>query len=111
MKKYKIVKKNEDFNLIIAKGYKKSSKNIILFSLDNKKLDYTESHIGFTVSKKNKTAVKRNYNKRILRELVNNNIDLLPKNRSIILIGKYGMTESTFEELNSEIKILLKGVK
>lgn len=111
MKKYKIVKKNDDFNLIISKGEKKSSKNILLFTMDNKKLDYNESAVGFTVSKKNKTAVARNYNKRILRALVNDNIDLLPKNKSLIFIGKYGMQDTEYCKLKREIEKLLKGVK
>lgn len=111
MKKYKIVKKNDDFNFIITKGYKRSSKNILIFTMDNKKLKYDETHVGYTVSKKNKTAVERNYNKRLLRELVNNHVDLLPKEKSIVLIGKFGMQEAKFSDLDSEIKKLLKGVK
>lgn len=111
MKKYKIVKKNDDFNFIISKGQKKSTKNILMFYVDNKVLKYDTNHIGFTVSKKNKTAVARNYNKRLLRELVNKNFDMLPKDKTLIFIGKFEMDKTKFEKLDVEMKRLLKGVK
>ena len=76
-----------------------------------KKNKLENSRVGFSISKKYGNAVKRNYIKRRLREIVRHNKELLPSETDIILIPKkntYNMSYNLLEKSVIHILSVLK---
>jgi ribonuclease P protein component len=65
---------------------------------------------GFAVSQKIRGAVKRNKAKRLLKEVLRLNQDILPENRSLILVAKPGIEKTPFDILVHEFKTLVIGL-
>ena len=75
--------------------------------LANKKLNNSVI-VGYTATKKLGSAVKRNKAKRLMRELVKNNLlKYGEKNFLYVLIAKKSIFDTSFENLNKEFKKLL----
>ena len=104
MKKRDIVKSNELFNNIIAKGKKKSNKYFIIYSLEK---DFTKNNYGIAVGKKVGNAVTRNKIKRKIRNIIDNNVFLFPNNHNYIIICKKEILSLSYNEMESEFKKLL----
>lgn len=90
------------FNEIFEKGVGLNSEHILLLAInsDSKKF-------GFAVSKKIRGAVKRNHAKRLLRELLRLNQNLLPEKKAIILIAQPGIEKTKFKHLLREFEQLI----
>lgn len=65
---------------------------------------------GFAVSQKIRGAVKRNRAKRLIREVLRLNQEILPENRSLILVAKSGIEKTKFDILVHEFKTLVIGL-
>ena len=61
------------------------------------------SSFGFTVSKKIGSSVVRNYLKRILREIVKKNLQIIPNNLNIEIIPKKGIEKKKFQILEHDL--------
>ena len=107
MKKENIVKNNRDFNNIIQKGKYVKNNEFVIHYVDNN-LDH--SRFGVSVSKKIGNAVKRNYYKRVIRNICHNNKNLYSKNKDYIIIMKRGLTLLTFEEANKSFSNLISKI-
>lgn len=105
MRRYEMVKSHEEFNNIIKHGKKISSKYMLIFSLEK---DFPKPNFGIAVGKKIGNAVERNKQKRIFRNLVDNNRLLFKKNHNYIIMIKKEAKTATFETLDKEIKRMLK---
>lgn len=81
--KYLRIKKNEDFQKLFKRGKKVFSPYLTLMYFASDKLS-----MGVAVSKKHGKAVKRNRIKRLLRAAFSQNVGVLKKNYSFILIPK-----------------------
>ena len=101
-----MIKKPSEFDEIFRSGERLSSENFLLVTKESEGLKF-----GFTVSKKIQGAVKRNREKRRLREIVRLNQADLPNNKSIVLMAKPGIEQTKFERLNKEFVDLLKKLK
>lgn len=96
------LKKNRQFNFIFKKGEKVKSKNFNLFIIKSKFKTYK---IGFSISKKEGKANKRNLLKRRLREIIRKNS--LPSDfHNYVLQAKFGACELSYEEIEKQLKVL-----
>lgn len=96
------LKKNRHFGYIYKKGKRKSSKNLTLFTAPSKFKTYK---IGFSVSKKQGKANKRNKLKRRLKEIVR--LNSLPKDYSnYIILAREGAESLEYKELEKQVKEL-----
>lgn len=100
------LKLNRQFNYIYKKGERVSSKFFNLFVIKSK---YPHYKIGYSVSKKEGKANKRNLLKRRLREIVRTNN--LPKEYfNYILQSKIGSCELAFSQIEKEVQSLFNKI-
>lgn len=104
--KRRILKGKSEFNDIFNNGQRLSSQHFLILSKKAK-----DSGFAFTVSRKIRGAVKRNFAKRRLREILRLNQKYLPEKSHIILQAKPGIERANFELLTSEFIALLKKIK
>jgi len=69
-----------------------------------------EPQIAFSVSKKNGNAVERNYQKRVIKEIVRSNIDSL-KGLKILIIVKPSSKDLSFGEKKENIEYLINKIR
>ena len=106
MKRIEMVKKHDDFNDIINNGKKTSGKYLIIFF---KEKEYDKPNFGIAVGKKIGNAVIRNKNKRIIRNIVDNNKFLFKKHYNYIIMIKKDITNISYNEVEMDLKSILKG--
>ncbi len=105
MKKRDVVKSNELFNEIIAKGLRINNKYFIICGL---KKDFIKNNYGIAVGKKIGNAVVRNKMKRQLRNIITNNYNLFPNYHNYIIICKKEVLNLSYQEMEDEFSNLLK---
>lgn len=109
MKKRDIVKSNILFNDIIDKGNRISNNYYIICFLSK---DEELNKFGIAVGKKIGNAVIRNKIKRQVRNIIDQNYNMFPKNHNYIIICKKEILDLTFQEMNNElVKLINKGDK
>lgn len=105
MKKYEVVKKNEDFNDIINTGkFLKSYYYNIYYKVSNDNFP----KFGIAVSKKYGNAVERNKIKRQIRSIVDHNKNLFSNYRNYIIMIKKGVKVINYSQMEQEFIHLLK---
>ena len=94
-----------DFEFRVTKKYGKRYSSDLFSVTACKPLNYTgETKIGFVVPNSyHKKATKRNYIKRLMRESVRTNINLIPNDYWIIFYPTLKSLNTNYEEINSEI--------
>ena len=96
------LKKEKDFNLVFKKGKRLFSSTLTLVYFASK-----ETKVGFCVSKKHGTSVKRNYIKRILRESFRSWTPKLRQNFFFVFIPKV-KDEYTLAEFKESMAYIFK---
>lgn len=104
IKKYEIVKSNIEFNNIINSTDKVSNSFYIIYKSTSNDI-YPK--FGIAVGKKIGNAVERNYIKRQIRRIIDNNKFLFQNNSNYIIIVKKQAKELSFEEKENSLKKLL----
>ncbi len=101
------LKKNKQFTYIFRKGDRVHTKNFILFYVKSK---YKHYKIGYSISKKEGKANKRNLLKRRLKEIVR--LNLLPQdNYNYILQARFGACDLNFCDIRKQLVTLFEKVK
>ncbi|HBI38477.1 MAG: ribonuclease P protein component [Spirochaetes bacterium GWF1_31_7] len=104
--KFERIRTKKDFDTVFQKGFffKKSFCFTVVYMLNN--LDY--SRIGIIVKKKHGCSVKRNYERRVLKELFRTNKPKLKNNYDLIFIIKnlssYNQKKYDFEFVINKIQ-------
>ncbi len=108
MKKNEVVKNNRDFEKIINKGKCIKNNEYIIYYQDN---DLEFDRFGISVSKKIGNAVKRNYYKRIIRNICDKSKNIYSNGKDYIIIMRKGLKELNFKEMNNSFISLLENIK
>ena len=98
------LKKDKQFSYIYKKGKKKSTNNFTLFYLASKFENYK---IGYSISKKQGKACKRNKLKRRLKEIVRKN-NLAKNYFNYIILARENSSQLEFNDIEKEIILLFK---
>ena len=102
------LKKRVEFISVRKNGDSKKSK---FFIINFQHVPNSENFLGITVSKKIGKAVTRNYLKRIVRSIVRNNINLIPKGILFEVIPKKGAEKSSYHLLERDLVDTLATLK
>lgn len=105
MKKYEIVKEHKDFDVILAKGRYKKSKNFVIY---NKESDYNHPRFGLAVGKKVGNAVTRNRLKRQFRMILTKHKNIFSNHQDYIIIVKRSSLMESFQDLENELVNLME---
>lgn len=105
MKRYEMVKRHDDFNLIIGKNNKIKSRYFILFSMEK---DEVKPHFGIAVGKKIGNAVIRNKMKRRVRNIIDSNKLLFKKYHNYIIMVKKESVGLPYDLLENDLVSLLR---
>ena len=107
MKKYEVVKKNDDFNDIINTG--KCLKSYY-YNIYYKDINSLYPKFGIAVSKKYGNAVERNKVKRQVRSLIDHYKNLFSNGKNYIIMIRKGVKALTYSEMEQDlVKLLQKG--
>ncbi len=106
MKKINVVKNNNDYQKIINNN-KVYRNNCFVIYIDSNKLNY--SRFGISVSKKIGNAVVRNYYKRIIRNICDNNFDY-HKNIDYIIILRKDCLKMNYQEIEDNLISLINKI-
>jgi len=106
-KQYRLCLK-KDFDNVFKSKKSLKSESLLLKYTNN---DLTNPRIAFVVSNKvNKLATKRNYIKRILRNISREHISLLP-NIDIVIVAFKEINTKKYTEVKQELDNLLNKIK
>ncbi len=98
------LKKNKQFNYIYKHGQTKHDSKLSMCYIKTK---YKPFKIGFTVSKKIGNSVTRSRVKRLLREVVRNELKNIDENYNYILIAREGIEKENIISIREKLIILL----
>ncbi|PWT93586.1 MAG: ribonuclease P protein component [Acidobacteria bacterium] len=97
--------KATDFRRIFSRGKRISSQSFVLYLLPN---NLGVSRLGIQVKAKIGTAARRNYIKRIVREVFRRKKNELRRPIDIIFIAEKGMAALKYQELKCELEGVLQ---
>ncbi|MGI6329439.1 MAG: ribonuclease P protein component [Bacilli bacterium] len=107
MKKKYIIKKSYDFKNLIKNGNKYSN-SFFSFFINENKLGY--SRFGISIPKKIGIAVKRNKIKRIIKNIISNNIKFF-NNIDCVIIVNSNILEMDYYKIKKELIFFFKKIK
>ena len=103
MKKLEIIKSSREYTDIINTNKCKRNKYFsVYYRKNNDKNKY-----GITIPKKTGTAVIRNKIKRRVKNIIDNNKNIVQKNYDYVIIVKKGIIDLTYQEMEKELLKLL----
>ena len=110
MKKTKMLKKNYEFRTVLNKGQYYSGKNIVIFiKKNNKQINF----LGIAISSKLGKAVKRNYIKRMIREIYRKKEEQLKTGYNIVFLWKKksDIKQACYDDVKKDITKIFKEAK
>ncbi len=108
--------KNKEFSIVYNKGKSYANKYLIMYVLDEEKdLSLPERvgvhddiRLGISVSKKVGNSIVRHRSTRLIREVFRLNKDLLNSGLSMVIIGRPGIKDKKYDEVESAFLHLAK---
>lgn len=101
------LRKNNDIGAVVRA---KQSVGNRYYAIYYKKNTENKTQVAVSVSKKLGNAVARNYEKRVIREIIRELIPLLP-NLSVVIVIKKNAEALTFVQKQEQIKKLISNIK
>ncbi len=109
MKRREMIKDKEKFNFIIRHGKFNKNKSFVIYYIDNEESRFP--HFGIAIKNSIGHAVVRNRLKRQTRSIIDNNKNLFKKNRDYIIMIRNECLNCKYEEMNTYLIDILKGIK
>lgn len=106
MKKRNRLKKNEDFQKVFKKGKSMANRQYVLYVLHQP--EAKEFRVGLSVSKKIGNAVVCNRVKRLIRQVIQEERDLLKQENDYIIIARKPAAELSYEETKKSLQHLFR---
>ena len=103
MKKIEIIKSSCEYTDIINNSRAKKSKYFSVYYRKNNK----SNRYGITVPKKTGPAVTRNKIKRRVKNIIDNNKNIVQKGYDYVIIVKKGIVDLTYQDMEKELLKLL----
>lgn len=103
MKKIEIIKSSREYTEIINANVCKRNKYFSVYYRKNN----DENRYGITIPKKTGTAVIRNKIKRRVKNIIDNNKNIVQKGYDYVIIVKKGIVDLTYQEMERELLKLL----
>ena len=103
MKKIEIIKSSREYTEIINNSKSKKSKYFSIYYRKNN----DSNRYGITVPKKTGTAVTRNKIKRRIKNIIDNNKNIVQKGYDYVIIVKKGIVDLTYQDMEKELLKLL----
>ena len=105
MNKQYILKKNHDIDSLVKNKQSVGNTKYAIYYRKSESLQ-----IVVSVSKKLGKAVERNYQKRVIKEILRKNIELIPTINMLIVVKKQSM-ELSYVDKEKEILSLIRKIK
>lgn len=109
MKRCEMIKDKKRFNYIIKHGHYNKDKRFVIYDFPS--IDQKFSQFGIAISNSVGHAVVRNRLKRQTRAIIDENKNLFKNGKDYIIMIRNGCLGERFEDMNSSIQNLLKGIK
>mgnify|MGYP001057680506 FL=1 len=103
MKKIEIIKSSREYTDIINNSRAKKSKYFSVYYRKNNK----SNRYGITVPKKTGPAVTRNKIKRRVKNIIDNNKNIVQKGYDYVIIVKKGIVDLTYQDMEKELLKLI----
>lgn len=103
MKKIEIIKSSRDYTKIINTNNSKRNKYYSIYYHKTK----DDNKYGISIPKKTGTAVQRNKIKRRIKNIIDNNKNIVQKGYEYVIIVKKGIIDLTYQEMEKELLKLL----
>ncbi|RDV84573.1 ribonuclease P protein component [Ammonifex thiophilus] len=94
-----------DFSAVFSEGRRAVGRRVVVYFRPNE-LDFYR--LGFAVSKKVRTAVKKNRVRRLLREVCRLNPELFRPGFDYVLLGREGAEEASYWEIEADVREALR---
>lgn len=105
MKKQFRIKKNEEFALVFEHGKSVANRQFVIYYLHKK--GQPHFRLGLSVNKRIGKAVKRNYIKRVIREIFREWQDELKKEYDYVVIARKPTAEMDYHEMKKSLRHVL----
>ncbi|BAF61101.1 MAG: ribonuclease P protein component [Pelotomaculum sp.] len=105
MKVLDVLKKNKDYGRVCRRGKSVADRHIVMYFLDN---NLGRCRYGFAVSRKIRSAVRRNRARRLLREACRLNKEKFPEGYDFVFMARRDMTDLKCQQVEESILKLLK---
>lgn len=92
------MKKKAGFQTVFAHGISYTSKHVVIYIFKRRPKQY-----GFIASKKVGNAIKRNRAKRLLREVVRLNLDIIRVECQMILIARTAINGASLQDVEKSV--------
>lgn len=107
LKKSEMIKDKDYFTQIIRNGKFSKDRNFVVYFVEN---ESDKSMFGIAIKKSIGSAVTRNKLKRQTRSIIDNNRKLFQLSKDYIIMIREGCLEKSYQELDSSIKKIMKGI-
>lgn len=104
MKKIEIIKSSNEYTEIINNNISKKNKYYSIYYRKNN----TANRYGISIPKKTGVAVQRNKIKRRIKNIIDNNKNIVQKNYDYVIIVKKGIVDLTYSEMEKELLDLIR---
>ncbi|HEX6922985.1 MAG TPA: ribonuclease P protein component [Bacillales bacterium] len=106
MKSDRRLKKNKEFQFVFRSGVSKANRQFVVYHRDRP--EQKPFRVGISVSKRVGNAVKRNYIKRCIREVVRDLEGQLPEGKDYVIIARKPTADMNFHQMKSSLVHVLK---
>jgi len=106
MKKELRIKKSDEIERVMKKGFSKANRTFIVYKYQNG--NNNNYRIAISASKKLGNAVTRNLIKRQMRAALKQNDDILENGYDYFIIARPNMLEIDFIQINKQLKHVFK---